>query len=111
MTWRLIVAFVLLLCVGGCGLAATFNQLALVDAVNAKLATNDQFAALRWYATKTFKLHCEYRSLYPDGKLLARQGVLVAFALFCLLLAATLIGFGLFAIAWLGAAGGLVLGS
>src|SRR5438552_14099446 len=94
MTARLAIAFVLLLCVGGFGLAATINQFAIVDAVNARLPTDDQFDPFWWYRPKTLRLHSAYRRLYPDGSLLRGQAILAALALFCLVLAATLLGFG-----------------
>ena len=89
--FKLATAFVLLLCVGGLGIAATFTQFAIVDAVNEKLPKNDQFEHLGWYLTKTLRLHREYRRFYPNGKLLRRQGVLWTIMLVCLILAASLI--------------------
>ena len=43
MTVRLALAFVFLLCVGAFGLAATINHMAIVEAVNSKLPTGEQF--------------------------------------------------------------------
>lgn len=45
----------------------------------------------------------------PEGRLILREGVLAAIALFCLVLAAALIGFNFFMVAWVGAVGGLLL--
>lgn len=109
MTWRLTVAFVFVLCVSGCGLAATINNFAIVDAVNAKLPSDNQFDRLNWYPTKTFRLHREYRRLYPDGRLLRHQGTLVAVIRFCIAMAAVLLGGGMLAIAWLGGGGVLLV--
>ena len=109
MTARLAVAFMLLICVGGFGLEAAINQFAIVDAVNAKLPTDERFARLGWYLPKTLRLHTAYRRLYPDGTLLSRQAVLGALALVCLVLGATLLGFGSLGIAWLGGLGLLSL--
>lgn len=93
MTARLIVAFVLLLCGGGFGLAATINQFAIVDAVNAKLPSGEQFNYFGWHPLKTLRLHGTYRRLYHHGRLLRRQAVLAVLALACLVFAATLLGF------------------
>jgi hypothetical protein len=109
MTARLAVAFVLLFCVGGFGLAAAINGFAIIDAVNTKLPPDERFAELGWYLPKTLRLHAAYRRLYPDGTLLRRQALLAAFALVCLVLAATLLGFGFPGIAWLGGLGLLSL--
>ena len=94
MTPTLVIAFVLFLCVGGLGLAAILNAFAIVESVNAKLSTDDQFDPFWWYPPKTLRLHSAYRRLYPDGSLLRRQGILTGLALFCLVLAVTLLGFG-----------------
>src|SRR5438093_3892893 len=102
MTARLAIAFVLLLCVGGFGLTASINNFAIVDAVNAKLPTADQFDPFWWYLPKTLRLHSAYRRLYPDGSLLRREAILAALGLVCLLLAATLLGFGFLGIVWVG---------
>ena len=102
MTLRLAFAFGLLLCVGAFGLASTINQLAIVDAVNARLPLREQFDPFWWGPSKSLKLQWEYRRLYPDGRLLRRQGVLVAAMFVCILLAALFLGFGFLVIAWLG---------
>src|SRR5438128_9821596 len=109
MTARLAVAFVLLFCVGGFGLATAINHFGIIDAVNAKLPTDNHFEPLGWYLPKTLRLHSAYRRLYPDGTLLRRQAVLAVLALVCLVLAATLLGFGFLGIAWLGGLGLLLL--
>ena len=105
MTARLVATFVLLLCVGGLGLGACINQWAIVEAVNAKLPTDEQFNPLGWYLPKTLNLHRAYRRLYPDGRLLKRQAVFALLALLCVVIAATLLGFGFFGIGWLGGMG------
>jgi|SRR6185436_3812313 len=109
MTVRLAVAFLLLLFVGGFGLAAVINQFAIVDAVNARLPTTEQFDPFWWGPWKTSRLHREYRRLYPNGNLLSRQGVLAAVMLFCIVLVGVLIGLGFLAVAWLGGGGALLL--
>jgi 4-hydroxybenzoate polyprenyltransferase len=102
MTWRVAVGFALLLCVGGFGLAATFNNFAVVDAVNTKLPPDAQFNHFGWYLTKTMRLHREYRRLYPAGRLLRRQGVLAGLMFLCLLVAALFLGLGFIVILWPG---------
>jgi hypothetical protein len=109
MTLRLAAALVLVLCVGGFGLAAAITHYAIVDAVNAKLPPEEQFDLLAWYATKSLKLNSVYRRLYPQGRLLWREGVLAATGLFCLVLAGALIGFNFLMVAWLGGGGALLL--
>jgi hypothetical protein len=102
MTVRLAFAFGLLLCVGGFGLASTINQFAIVEAVNARLPACEQFDPFWWGPFKILKLHQEYRRLYPDGRLLRREAVLVAVMFVCILLVALLLGLGFLVIAWLG---------
>jgi len=77
----------------------------MVDAVNAKLPTKDQFDHLWWYPNKTFRLHREYRRLYPDGGLLRRQGILVTLMFLCLGVGSGFFGFGVLGVAWLGGGG------
>ena len=109
MTATLAASFILLLCVGGFGLAATINQFAIVDAVNAKLPADDQFNALGWHLPKTLRLHRAYRRLYPDGRLLKRQASLMTLMMLCLVTATVLLGFGVFLTAWLGVGSLLLL--
>lgn len=106
MTLRFTLAFLLLLCIGGFGLAACINSLAMVEAVNAKLPTTDQFDQLWWGPRKTFRLYRQYRRLYPDGPLFRREGVLAAIGLICLVLVGALIGLG-FLVVVFGGIGGL----
>lgn len=109
MTVRFTLAFVFLACVGGFGLAASLNHLAIVEAVNAKVSTTDQFGQLGWGPAKTLKLSNEYRRFYPGGKLLRRAGILVAVSLFSLVVAGALFGLPLLGITLVGAVGALSL--
>ncbi len=93
MTLRLTAALVLFLCAGVLGIAETIIQFAIISAVNAKLPPDDQFNALGWWITKTLRLHNQYRRLYPNGRLLLRQGILEAVMFSCIVAAAGLIGF------------------
>jgi len=102
MTLRYTAALVLLLCVSVFGIAGTINQFAIVDAVNAKLPLADQFDALGWWPGKTLRLHKQYRRLYPNGNLLRRQRILTAAMLFCILVTASLVGFGALFTVWFG---------
>ena len=108
---RLTFGFVFLACVSGFGLAASLTHLAIVEAVNAKLSTTDQFGQLGWGPVKTFKLSNEYRRLYPGGKLLRRAGILAAVSLFSLVVAGALFGLPLLGITLVGAVGALSLWS
>jgi hypothetical protein len=74
------------------GLASTINQFAIVEAVNARLPSREQFDPFWWGPSKTFRLLREYRRLYPEGRLLRRQGVLLAAMFVCILLAALVLG-------------------
>lgn len=108
MTLRFTLAFILLLCSSGFGLAACINHLAMVEAVNAKLPPTDQFGQLWWGPLKRLRLDREYRRLYPDGPLVRREGVLAAMILICLVLVGALIGLG-FLVVVFGGVGGLFL--
>ena len=103
------IAFALLLCVGAFGLAGAINQFAIVDAVNAKLSSEDQFSQFGWYLPKTLRLHSEYRRLYPDGTLLRRQGILAMLSLSCGILAAALLDFGFVLVLWFAGFGLLMI--
>ncbi len=111
MTVRLTFGFVFLACVSGFGLAASLTHLAIVEAVNAKLSTTEQFGQLGWGPVKTLKLSNEYRRFYPAGKLLRRAGILAAVSLFCLLVAGAIFGLPLLGITLGGAVGALSLWS
>ena len=110
MTVRLAFGLVFLACVSGFGLAAGLTHLAIVEAVNAKLST-DQFGQLGWGPAKSLKLSNEYRRFYPAGKLLRRTGILAAASLFSLLVAGALFGLPLLGITLVGAVGALSLWS
>jgi|SRR6185369_1813953 len=110
MTVRITLGFVFLACVSGFGLAASLTHLAIVEAVNAKLST-DQFDQLGWGPAKSLKLSNEYRRFYPGGKLLRRAGILAEVSLFSLLVAGTLFGLPLLGITLVGAVGALSLWS
>ncbi|MCU1268180.1 MAG: hypothetical protein JWM21_4498 [Acidobacteria bacterium] len=109
MTVRLIALSAFVLGAGGFGIASTVNQWAIIDAVNAKLPSDDQFGYLGWYQAKILRLHREYRRLHPDGRLLKRAGVYAMLMWFCLVVAMGLIGFGFLPIALFAIGGGLLL--
>lgn len=111
MTVRLIFGFVFLACVSGFGLAASLTHLTILEAVNAKLSTTEQFGQLGWGPVKSLKLINEYRRFYPAGKLLRRAGILTAFGLFSLVVAGALLGLPLLGITFVGAVGALSLWS
>jgi hypothetical protein len=109
MPLRLILALLFLGCVSGFGLATAITHLAIVEGVNAKLPPTEQFGELGWGPVKSFRLHREYRRLYPDGTLLRRAAVLAYLALLSLVITATLLGYGVVGIVWVGGGGALCL--
>ena len=109
MTVRLIFGFVFLACISGFGLAASLTHLTILEAVNAKLSTTDQFGQLGWGPVKSLKLSSEYRRFYPAGKLLRRAGILAAVSLFSLVVAGALFGLPLLGITLVGAVGAFSL--
>jgi hypothetical protein len=109
MPLRLILALLFLGCVSGFGLATAITHLAIVEGVNAKLPPTEQFGELGWGPVKSFRLHREYRRLYPDGTLLRRAAILAYLALLSLVITATLLGFGVVGIVWVGGGGALCL--
>lgn len=111
MTLRLILGFVSLACVSGFGLAASLTHLTVLEAVNAKLSTTDQFDQLGWGPGKTLKLSNEYRRFYPAGRLLRRTGILAAVSLFFLVVAGALFALPLLGLTLVGAVGALSLWS
>jgi hypothetical protein len=93
MSVRVIIGIIALASGSICGLISTFTQHEIVDQVNAKLPKSAQFDSLWWYASKTFRLHSEYKRLYPEGRLLFKFRVLMALMFSCLLVCAWALGF------------------
>ena len=91
-TLKWVVLSLLLFASAGLGLAITLNAWAMVDAVNAAMPDAERFQPLGWWAGKTFRLHAQYRRLYPSGTLLRREGIYCAALVACLTLATTLLG-------------------
>ena len=81
----------------------------MVDAVNSKLPSDGQFSLIGWGPVKTLRLHKQYRRLYPNGDLLRRQGIWTAAMFSCFVVAAGLIGLGIFIIAWLSVGSALLV--
>jgi hypothetical protein len=93
MSVRVTIGIIALACISICGLISTFTQYEIVDQVNAKLPKSEQFDSLWWYASKTLRLHSEYKRLYPEGRLLFKFRVLMALMVSCLLVCAWALGF------------------
>jgi hypothetical protein len=74
--------------------AANNTVSAMVDAVNEKLPTNDQFSQFWWYPSKGLRLHQEYRRLYPGGGLIRREHVFGVLMFLCLALALSFFALG-----------------
>lgn len=79
------------------------TNFAVVEAVNARLPATEQFGDFGWSLSKTLRLHREYRRLYPEGRLLQQQGILVAVMFSCVLVAGLFLGLGPVVIVWPGA--------
>ena len=92
-TVRFVVAFFLLLFVGGFGLASALTGFQIVDAINAKSPNGDRTFDLGWNPIRKESVYREYRRLYPDGHLLAIQDGIGFAMLTCLWLAAWLLRF------------------
>lgn len=92
MSPRLVVGIVALASGSICGLIATLASFEMVEQVNTRLPTEVQFSPLGWYLPKTFRLHREYRRLFPEGKLLLRVRFLMSIAFGCLMISAWAIG-------------------
>ena len=88
MTARIMVGIVALAGVSVCGLISAFADMDMVDKVNDKFPTEQQFDLLGWYLPKTQRLRGEYRRLYPDGPLLFRGRVCFALMFICLAICA-----------------------
>jgi hypothetical protein len=97
------------LCAGVFGNASTVYHFAIIETVNAKLRSEDQFGYLVWYQRKILRLHREYRRLYPDGTLLTRAGVCAMLMWVCVVVGMGLVGFGFFLIALFAIGGALLL--
>ena len=95
MATRVVVGISALVCVSICGMISTFASWEMMDKVNEKLPREEQFAGLGWYASKTLRLHREYKRLYPDGRLLLKVRVLTAIMFAGVVISAW--GFGFFA--------------
>jgi hypothetical protein len=93
MATRVVVGIVALVCVSICGMIATFTIFEMVGKVNDKLPKGEQFAALGWYLSRYQRLQREYKSLYPDGRLLLKLRVLRALMIACLLICVWSFGF------------------
>ena len=88
MTSRIVVGIVALACVAACGLMSTFLTFEMVDKVNEKLPEVETFGQFGWYLTKRLRLNRGYRRLYPDGQLLLRKRILMAFIFVSLIVVA-----------------------
>lgn len=83
---RVIVGVAALVGVPISGFISTITSYEMMDEVNAKLPKEAQFERIGWYASKTLRLHREYRRFYPDGRLLFKVRALFAVMAVCLLI-------------------------
>ena len=105
--WRLLefVGFlVACLTLGLTGLAVHWK---MVEEVNARLDEKDRFELMGWHGPKSRRLVEQYRSLYPEGRLVRQAALLGGGLLLVMVLAVWQIGFGL-GVACLVAIGGSV---
>ena len=88
MVTRVVVGIVALVCASTSGIVASFANLEMVDKVNEKLPSEDQFGQLGWYWSKNLRLRQQYKRLYPSGRLLLKIRMLLALMLTSLLVCA-----------------------
>lgn len=93
MSVRVIAGIVAIACCSVCGILSTILTFEMVDKVNEKLPEAEQFGQLGWYLDKKLRLNREYKRLYPDGRLLFRTRVLMAFGFVSVVVAAWGLGF------------------
>jgi hypothetical protein len=105
MNVRLVLAAAFFVLADGFCLAANSSLFAIIDAVNAKLPSNQQFNRFGWGPLKLHRVHQAYRRLYPGGGLLRREGILFVLMCLCLGVAGWLFGLGVLSLAWLGGGG------
>ena len=98
-----------ILCSGVFSIASFLYHVAIIEAVNAKLPSNNRFGYLFWYQQKILRLHREYRRLYPDGSLLTRAGIFALLMWLCVVVVMGLVGFGFLPIALFAIVGVLLL--
>jgi hypothetical protein len=90
---RFIVGVVAIASVAICGILATFFNFEMIDRVNEKLPDTAKFELIGWHFSKREKLYGQYRTFYPDGRLIFRVRILTAIMFVCLLVAAWSFGF------------------
>jgi hypothetical protein len=94
---------------GTLGLYSTSLHFKMIDQVNTKLPTEQQFSALGWHYFKLRRLLVEYRRLYPSGTLDKRLCFLGGIGVSMVVVMAWQLGFPRLGILWLGIAGGFAL--
>jgi hypothetical protein len=68
------------------GLLSSIVSYQMLAEVNAHLPQELRFSGFGWWLGKSFRLHGEYRRLFPDGKLLIRFWTVSALGYACGLL-------------------------
>jgi hypothetical protein len=75
------------------GITSSVINTKMVDQVNGQLEQGNQFPPAIWYYAKTKALHHDYRRLFPDGRLVFQQRVIIGLGAVCFLVAAWTLGF------------------
>jgi hypothetical protein len=75
------------------GITSSVINAKMVDQVNGELEQGNQFSPAIWYYAKTKALHHDYRRLFPNGRLVLQQRVIIGLGAACLLVAAWALGF------------------
>jgi hypothetical protein len=100
---------IFLLASGTLGLYSTILHLEIIDQVNKKLPSEQQFSPLGWHYFKSRRLLIEYRRLYPSGTLDKRLRFLGGIGVSVIVVMAWQLGAGALGTLWLGIASGFGL--
>ena len=93
MNSRVIVGIAAIVGMAACGLLGAIANMEMVEQVNSRLPKKSQLSPVGWCLSKTLHMHREYKRLFPNGTLLVRVRVAIAFAFGRLLCGVWALGF------------------